>query len=93
MQGKFRDDLLSVSHRWMQGDEPDPDGEQLKAIQEFLREDPKGKEIKYVWMDSVSMPQDQPKGTIKDADKVAFKTMLAEVCAVCACNGTSVPWD
>ena len=34
------------------GGEPDPDGEQLEAIQEFLREDPKGKEIKYVWMDS-----------------------------------------
>ena len=42
---------LVVSHRWMDPNQPDPDGEQLKAIQDFLRS-PAGRGIEEVWIDA-----------------------------------------
>jgi hypothetical protein len=69
---------LVVSHRWMNPDQPDPDGEQLKAIQEFLRS-PAGREIEEVWIDAYCMPQDQPEGSRSDEDTADFKTMLGQV--------------
>ena len=43
-------------------DEPDPDGEQLKAIKDFLASS-EGRAFEYVWIDAQSMPQDRPKGS------------------------------
>jgi len=76
--GKHVEENLSVSHRWMNPDDPDPDGEQLKAIQNFLCS-ADGEKIKRVWIDAQSMPQDQPRGSRSDVDTKAFKTMLAQV--------------
>ena len=70
--------MMSVSHRWMQPDEPDPDGEQLKAIKRFLNS-PAGKKIELIWLDSACMPQDHPKGSRTAEDKDDFKRMLSEV--------------
>ena len=77
--------ILSISHRWMVPTQPDPDGEQLKAIKAFL-DSSKGKRIELVWIDSGSMPQDQPEGTRTKEDTADFKTMLSQVCAA-LCRG------
>ena len=82
VRGTLVEKILSVSHRWMEPTQPDPDGEQLKAIKAFLVSS-KGKRIEHVWIDGGSMPQHQPTiGLIRsDEDTADFKTMLSEVCA------------
>ena len=83
VSGTHVEKTLSVSHRWMTPQEPDPDGEQLKALKTFLKSD-KGREIALVWIDAGSMPQDQPKGSRSAADTADFKTMLSQARA-CFC--------
>ena len=78
VKGTHIETTLSVSHRWMQPDDPDPDGEQLKALKGFLNS-PDGKKIERVWIDSACMPQDHPKGSRSAKDAAVFKRMLAEV--------------
>ena len=75
VNGTHSEKILSVSHRWMQPDEPDPDGEQLKAIKRFLNS-PAGKKIERIWLDSACMPQDHPKGSRTAEDKAGVKTKL-----------------
>ena len=48
VNGKHLETTLAVSHRWMQPNDPDPDGEQLKALKDFL-DSPDGKKIEHVW--------------------------------------------
>ena len=72
--------ILSISHRWMEPTQPDPDGEQLKAIKAFLVSSA-GKRIELVWIDGGSMPQDKPKGTRTKEDTADFDIMLSQVCA------------
>ena len=78
VKGTHIETTLAVSHRWMQPDDPDPDGEQLKALKSFLNS-PAGEKIKRVWIDSACMPQDHPKGSRSAEDAAAFKRMLKEV--------------
>ena len=80
VRGTHVEKILSVSHRWMEPTQPDPDGEQLKAIKGFLVSS-KGKRIEHVWIDGGSMPQHQPTiGLIRSVEDTAdFKTMLSEV--------------
>ena len=78
VKGTHIETTLAVSHRWMQPDDPDPDGEQLKALKSFLNS-PAGEKIERVWIDSACMPQDHPKGSRSEEDTVAFKRMLKEV--------------
>ena len=78
VKGTHIETTLAVSHRWMQPDHPDPDGEQLKALKGFLNS-PDGKKIERVWIDSACMPQDHPKGSRNAEDAAAFKRMLKEV--------------
>ena len=78
VSGTHVDKILSISHRWMTPEEPDPDGEQLKAIKTFLKSD-KGREIELIWIDGGSMPQDQPKGSRSAPDTADFKMMLSQV--------------
>ena len=82
VRGTHVEKILSISHRWMEPTQPDPDGEQLKAIKAFLVSSA-GKRIELVWIDGGSMPQHQPTiGLIRsDEDTADFKTMLSEVCA------------
>jgi hypothetical protein len=58
--------------------DPDPDGVQLKAIQEFLKT-PAGQQIEQIWLDAQCMPQDIPRGTRSEEDTADFKTMLSMV--------------
>jgi len=51
----YKGRILVVSHRWQYPHLPDPGGEQLRVIQEYLLSHT---EIKYVWFDHWSMPQD-----------------------------------
>ena len=78
VKGTLVEECLAVSHRWMEPKQPDPDGKQLKAIQQFLAS-PDGAKIKYVWIDAQSMPQDIPQGSRTPADKADFMRMLSEV--------------
>ena len=71
VSGTHAEKILSVSHRWMTAQDPDPDGEQLKAIKTFLESD-KGRVIELVWIDAASMPQDQPKGSRSAPDTADF---------------------
>ena len=87
VSGTHVEKILSVSHRWMTPQEPDPDGEQLKALRTFLKSD-KGREIALVWIDAGSMPQDQPKGSRSAADTADFKSMLSQARA-CFCTAAA----
>jgi hypothetical protein len=82
VRGTHVEKILSISHRWMEPTQPDPDGEQLKAIKAFLVSSA-GKRIELVWIDGGSMPQHQPTvGLIRsEQDTADFKTMLSQVCA------------
>ncbi len=80
VRGTHVEKILSISHRWMVPTQPDPDGEQLKAIKAFLVSSA-GKRIELVWIDSGSMPQDQPGLIRSDEETADFKTMLSQVCA------------
>ena len=80
VRGTHVEKILSISHRWMVPTQPDPDGEQLKAIKAFLVSSA-GKRIELVWIDGGSMPQDQPEGTRTKEDTADFDTMLSQVCA------------
>ena len=83
--GKYRDEYLSVSHRWEMPDDPDTNGAQLQALKDYLAANP---QIVYVWFDYTSMPQKA--AGVSTAMAREFKTMLANVnilylgCAVLA---------
>ncbi|KOO26427.1 hypothetical protein Ctob_006821 [Chrysochromulina tobinii] len=81
--GKYVEKILSISHCWTEKTQPDPDGEQLKAIQAFLVSSA-GKRIELVWIDGGSMPQHQPDRLIRPIirsveDTADFKTMLSQI--------------
>ena len=80
--GTHVEKILSISHCWTEKTQPDPEGEQLKAIKAFLVSSA-GKRIELVWIDGGSMPQDQPTiGLIRSVEDTAdFKTMLSQVYA------------
>jgi hypothetical protein len=82
--GTHVEKILSISHCWTEKTQPDPDGEQLKAIQAFLVSSA-GKRIELVWIDGGSMPQHQPDRLIpiirSVEDTADFKTMLSQVYA------------
>ena len=63
--GVHVDEIGSVSHRWLDPDEPDPDGAQLKAIKSFLAK-PEAQKLKLIWIDAQSMPQDKHTGNSTD---------------------------
>lgn len=46
--------VLVVSHRWVNHDHPDPDGEQLRAVQHFLQNH---RNFRLVWIDWCCLPQ------------------------------------
>ena len=65
-RGKYIEDFLSISHRWMtegtaepRRAPPDPKGVQLAAIKEHLETHPN---IKYVWLDWCCMWQGDKEG-------------------------------
>lgn len=46
--------VVVVSHRWIACDHPDPEGEQLRAIQKFLLRNP---QVEHLWIDWCCLPQ------------------------------------
>jgi len=66
-----KEDLI-ISHRWFQSECPDPDGMQLAAIKNFLKEH---KYIERVWFDEWCMPQ----GNRTDVEQTSFDLMLSNV--------------
>ena len=65
--------ILFVSHRWENNETPDLGGDQLKAIKEYLQENPA---IEWVWFDYSSMPQGRDRTTIEKAE---FDLMLGSI--------------
>ena len=47
-RNKYRGKWLAISHRWETPSQPDPEGEQLKAVKEYLMKNP---EVELVWYD------------------------------------------
>eukprot|EP00971_Amphidinium_carterae_P038950 765541-Amphidinium_carterae.1 len=72
-EGKYCREYCTVSHRWERPQEPDGEGVQLTAIQEYLKAH---QEVKYIWFDYWCMPQ-APRND--EAEKREFKTMLSNV--------------
>jgi hypothetical protein len=67
--------ILFVSHRWEEPEQPDVYGEQLKAIDEYLD---KHRDIEWVWFDYSSMPQKvDGVDTRTPEEKAEFQLMLA----------------
>jgi len=66
-------EVLTVSHRWMQAHEPDPEGLQLAAIKAHLKAH---EGIQLVWFDAWCLPQGNQRTDEEIAD---FKRMLTEV--------------
>ena len=65
--------ILFVSHRWEVPAQPDVNGEQLKAIKEYLEAHPN---IEWVWFDYSSMPQGDDRTVMERAE---FKLMLTAI--------------
>jgi hypothetical protein len=55
ISGEYGKELLAVSHRWETSEEPDPDGEQLEAVKNHLRQHT---QVNFVWYDYWCLPQD-----------------------------------
>eukprot|EP00966_Prymnesium_polylepis_P165325 3821920-Prymnesium_polylepis.1 len=71
--GTHTKDVLTVSHRWLTRERPDPDAVQLQTIKKYLTVNP---HIQWVWFDEWCMPQ----GKNKTAEESAsFKEMLTNV--------------
>ena len=69
----FRDSVVAISHRWEDPKEPDPEGDQLRAVQKYLEAN---REVQFVWYDYWCMPQGNDKSA---ADKKHFDHMLKHV--------------
>ncbi len=72
VRAAYRDRYLAVSHRWETPTEPDPKGEQLRALKERLAQMP---QVEYVWIDWACMPQ----GERTADEKADFKRMLPRI--------------
>eukprot|EP00900_Chrysochromulina_parva_P008962 jgi/Chrpa1/18067/Chrysochromulina_OHIO_Genome00025503-RA len=72
VRGAYKN-ILVVSHRWETPTDPDPDGVQALAVQDYLKAHP---EIDAVWFDFCSMPQGRDKTPSESAE---FKEMLPNI--------------
>jgi hypothetical protein len=72
IKGAYKN-ILVVSHRWETPTDPDPDGVQALAVQDYLKAHP---EIDAVWFDFCSMPQGRDKTPSESAE---FKEMLPNI--------------
>jgi hypothetical protein len=75
--------VVALSYMWQTADHPDPDGEQLRDVAEFLRwlqstDDYKQCTIAVFW-DWASLYQDKPRGSRTVAQTVSFKFGLGNV--------------
>ena len=70
--GDYGEDMVGVSHRWEQPDEPDTMGVQLATLKGYLADHPK---INFVWFDYSCMPQ-RPR--LKEEEE-EFSAMLSGI--------------
>ena len=55
-EGLARHHTLTVSHRWEDENDPDPEGVQMIALRDFLLR-PENRSIRFVWVDWLCLPQ------------------------------------
>jgi len=67
--GNYVSEICTLSYRWCQSDDPDPDGEQLAVVRVYVR---KHSDIKFVFIDFLCLAQ----GERASKDKIDFSTML-----------------
>ena len=67
--GNYVSEICTLSYRWCKSDDPDPDGEQLAVVREYVR---KHSDIKFVFIDFLCLAQ----GERTSKDKIDFFTML-----------------
>jgi len=68
----FRKEYLVISHPWASREHPDPEMTQMKAIIEYVVDNPA---IQYVWYDYFSMPQ----GERSDVESAYFSVALRQI--------------
>mmetsp|Transcript_18980 Transcript_18980/g.47224 ORF Transcript_18980/g.47224 Transcript_18980/m.47224 type:complete len:174 (-) Transcript_18980:270-791(-) len=73
MVGKHVEDNVTISHRWINSVDPDPDGVQLAKMREYLENNP---QIERLWYDAWCIAQ----GERSAVDTADFKRMLPQVC-------------
>ena len=70
-RGKYKGDILTISHRWEEPGAPDTQGVQFKEVQAFLKS-PQGMRKKLLWYDFGSLTQ----GKRTRAETIKFRWML-----------------
>lgn len=74
LRGGEVDNICTVAHVWRTQHDPDPDGEQMRALKCFLRSHP---QVRWIWMDYSCMPQGKAHCRIRTrAEYVEFQWML-----------------
>ena len=73
MEGKLAATFVAVSHRWETPTEPDVQGDQLAAIQQYLHDH---EEVQFVWYDFWCMPQGK---SVTPAERASFEWMLKRI--------------
>ena len=74
LRGGYVDNICTMAHVWRTQHDPDPDGEQMRALKCFLRSHP---QVRWIWMDYSCMPQGQAHRRIRTrAEYVEFQWML-----------------
>ena len=69
LRGTYVSEICTLSYRWCKSDDPDPDGEQLAVVREYVRKHPS---ITFVFIDFLCLAQ----GERTSKDKIDFFTML-----------------
>ena len=69
LRGTYVSEICTLSYRWCKSDDPDPDGEQLAVVREYVRKHPA---ITFVFIDFLCLAQ----GERTSKDKIDFATML-----------------
>jgi hypothetical protein len=73
LEGQYVDEFLALSYRWATAEHPDPDGLQLRELQEHLRNQPL---VKFVFVDFMCIPQG---GERTPPEQAEFKTIMPNI--------------
>jgi hypothetical protein len=73
---KYKNEFLVISHRWHTPQHPDPKGDKVALLQEYLAEHP---QVQWVWLDFWSLPQSLPDKPRTEEEEVVFKVGLANI--------------
>lgn len=76
INGMYTQHFLVISHRWHTPDHPDPKGDKVADLQDYLAQNP---HVKWVWLDFWSLPQSLPGEPRTEEEEILFKVGLANI--------------